>query len=156
MIRGTNSDDNKFQAIVSLWLPSCNEVNGCDVCPANGLDDNLCQNMYDVICNQSEEWWEKQLAHIKTIEKKPMEIPPKPTIPVTEELLVKCSNCKVQEVITLVDGELESTVKFDQISGSGDVLHKCSKGIHCLAVLPNGESVGEYIKRKRDAGNTNP
>ena len=141
--------DSLYQRILQLWMPACNDTNGCDVCPAGGLDDNLCRNMYDVICNQSPKWWEKQFGHLETIERSPQKgrTPPKPVY-ITEEILLTCSNCKIQEPITLVNGELESTIKFNQIKGTGDVLHICSKDIHCQAKLLNGKTVCEYIKGK--------
>lgn len=149
---GYNSYDTKYQKVARLWMPACNDMNGCDVCPANGLDDNLCRNMYDVICSQSPEWWEKQFEHLKVVERKPQKgkTPAKLKRPVVEEILITCPNCRVQEVITLNDWILESTVKFEQVASSFTVLHHCGKGIYCEVTLPDRKTtVADYIRERK-------
>ncbi len=147
---GQNSHDTPYQAILGMWMPACDDRSGCDVCPANGLDDNLCQHMYDVMCSQSPKWWETQFEHLRTIERKPRKgkMPPKPKPLIAEEIKVQCKECGIQEMIELEDWHLVSRIKFLQDDLCGEVVHRCP-GYGEVFVVGTHETVGQYIKRRK-------
>lgn len=146
---GENSYDTKPQKVILMWAPACNEVNGCDECPYD--EEDYCWKMYQVMCNQTENWWEARFKKLEVYEQRAgkKELPPKPRRPVIEELLVTCPNCKIQEVVTLSDSVLESTVKFNQVNDTLTVLHHCGKGIYCEVTLTDRKTtIADYIKAR--------
>lgn len=148
---GENSYDTKPQKVLQKLFPACNEVHGCDECPYD--EGDYCFKINQVMNNKSENWWEKEFEKLEVYERRSgkKELPPKPIRPVVEELLITCPNCRVQEVITLSDFMLESTVKFNQVMDTLTVLHHCGKGDYCEVTLPDGETtVADYIRETRE------
>ena len=134
---------SKYQKVIGKFCPACNDVNECSECIGE-LEPDLCYSIFRVMDRQTVEWWEKNIAEMEL-----KEHPRHPRKGAYRELslLVTCSHCRTQETVTLINGELESTLKFAQLK-SGDILHLCSEDIHCQAKLLTGKTVGEYLRGK--------
>ena len=150
-MRVENSGDTIHQKMARMWVFACNEVYGCDMCPVDGMKDDKCYKKYQVMNNKSDEWWEKEFAKLEIYERSPQKgiTPPKPHRPFTEEVLVRCKECRIQELIELDDWHLVSRVKFLQDDLCGEVVHKCSDGLGEVKVVLTNEPVEIYIERRK-------
>jgi len=149
MGKGINSQDTIHQTIVGKWMPACNDVNGCENCE----DEDLCWEMYQVMCNKKPEWWTEEIKKLHTRENQnyhKSKLPPKPKPPVPAELRIRCKDCGIQEIVKFEDWHLVSRIKFLQDDICGDMIHKCLDGYGEVVVDRTGESVGEYIKRRKE------
>ena len=85
-----------------------------------------------------------------------MSLPPEPNPVINEEIVVNCKGCGVQESIELEDWHLVSRIKFLQDDLCGEVVHRCPDGFDIAIVNKTGETVGEYItRRKAEDANSN-
>lgn len=139
--------NSEYQEMATWFVRACGDANNCDECRYGIKGNDKCYPFWIAICEATKEHWDDRVKYIRAKEIRMMPI--KPRLP-PEEVLITCPNCKVQEVITLDNWVLESTVKFEQVAGSLTVLHHCGKGIYCEVTLTDGKTtVAEYVKRRK-------
>ena len=143
------SFENVHQEWLDFLVQGCSKYNDCKVCRfGRDTEGEICYWGWNMLDDKTLRFWEKGIKDTKNKELTEYKLPDVKKA-VEEEMEIKCDACGITETVSLTDGFIDSRLKFIQDGLNFEVAHKCREGHYGTVRLPNGTSLGEYIREQK-------